>query len=109
MENALAWLKERNVAPTPAHFELGYAYVSDENADLRHRLDLLASTGLKIGAEVLDNLYRLYVRSGVKNEAIAEVSESIFRRARFGRESAQDVFGRPFGLWPNSHAGQRRA
>jgi diguanylate cyclase len=75
--DTLVWLAQRSIPPTPDNFELGYAYVSAEHAELRQTIDGLVANGCKFDASVMSILHQRYFRAPKDEDAMTEVSERI--------------------------------
>jgi diguanylate cyclase len=75
--DTLVWLAQRSIPPTPDNFELGYAYVSAEHAELKRTLDGLIANGCKFDASVMSILHQRYFRAPRDEDAVAEVGEKI--------------------------------
>lgn len=75
---ALAWLNERNVPPTPDNFKLAYAYVEGQNVELRRGFDALMAVGSKFDADTMSAQHQRYFPTGAdNNETVAEFSAKI--------------------------------
>jgi len=74
---ALAWLNERNVPPTPDNYKLAYAYVEGQNTELKRGFDALMAVGSKFDADTMSAQHQRYFPTGADNEAMAEFSEKI--------------------------------
>jgi diguanylate cyclase len=75
--DALAWMAQRNIPPTPANFELVYAYVGMENSDLKRTMDGLVGNGCKFDANVMTILHARFFQAGKENDAMAELGAKI--------------------------------
>ena len=76
-KEALGWLTARGIAPSPQNFELAYAYVSGENADLKSTVDSLAGNECKFEPSVMSILHQRYFRAPRHDDAVADVGEKI--------------------------------
>ena len=74
---AMAWMAQRNIAPTPDNYELIYAYVGGDNADLKHTIDGLIANGCKFDGNVTGILHQRYFRAPRDEDAIAELGDKI--------------------------------
>lgn len=74
---AMAWMAQRAIAPTPDNYELVYAYVGGENADLKHTIDGLIANGCKFDGNVTGILHQRYFRAPRDEDAMAELGEKI--------------------------------
>jgi hypothetical protein len=74
---ALAWLEERNVPPTPDNFKLAYAYVEGDNTELRRGFDALMAVGSKFDAGTMSAQHQRYFPAAADNELMAEFGEKI--------------------------------
>jgi len=74
---ALTWMTDRQIPPTPENFELIYAYVGAENPDLRHTVDALVANGCKFEPSVMAILHQRYFRAPRDEDAVADVGEKI--------------------------------
>ena len=74
---ALAWLNERNVPPTPDNFKLAYTYVEGQNVELRRGFDALMAVGSKFDADIMSAQHQRYFPTGSDNETMAEFSAKI--------------------------------
>jgi diguanylate cyclase len=74
---ALAWLGERNVPPTPDNFKLAYTYVEGQNVELRRGFDALMAVGSKFDADTMSAQHQRYFPTGSDNETMAEFSAKI--------------------------------
>ena len=74
---ALAWMAEREIPPTPENFELVYAYVGIENAELKRTVDGLIANGCKFEPSVMNILHQRYFRAPRNDDAVADVSEQM--------------------------------
>ena len=75
--DALAWLNERNVPPTPDNFKLAYTYVEGQNVELRRSFDALMAVGSKFDADTMSAQHQRYFPTGSDNETMAEFSAKI--------------------------------
>src|SRR5438045_4656933 len=75
--NALAWLAQKSIPPTPENFELIYSYYSGDHGDLRRAVDALIGNGCRFDAGVMSILHQRYFRSANVDQAVAEVGEKI--------------------------------
>ena len=75
--DALAWLNERNVPPTPDNFKLAYTYVEGQNVELRRGFDALMAVGSKFDADTMSAQHQRYFPTGSDNETMAEFSAKI--------------------------------
>jgi len=75
--NALAWLAQKSIPPTPENFELIYSYYSGDQGDLRRAVDALIGNGCRFDAGVMGILHQRYFRSANVDHAVAEVGEKI--------------------------------
>jgi diguanylate cyclase len=74
---ALVWLDERNVPPTPDNFKLAYAYVEGANAELKRGFDALMAVGSKFDESTMSAQHERYFPTAAENDAMAEFSEKI--------------------------------
>jgi diguanylate cyclase len=74
---SLAWMSERGIPPTPENFELTYAYVGIENAELKRTIDGLMANGCKFEPSVMSILHQRYFRAPRNDDAVAEVGEQM--------------------------------
>jgi len=75
--DALAWMAQRNIPPTPENFELIYAYVGAENSDLKRTIDGLVGNGCMFDAHVMRVLHARFFRGDQDNDAMAELGAKI--------------------------------
>jgi len=75
--DALAWMAQRDIAPTPENFELVYAYVGMEDSDLKRTMDGLVGNGCKFDANVMSILHARFFQAGKENDAMAELGAKI--------------------------------
>ena len=73
----MAWMAQKAIAPTPENYELVYAYVGGENADLKHTIDGLIANGCKFDGNVTSILHQRYFRAPRDEDAMAELGEKI--------------------------------
>jgi diguanylate cyclase len=76
-KDALAWMASRGIPPTPENFELIYAYVGVENAELKRTIDGLMSNGCKFEPSVMNILHQRYFRAPRNDDAVADVGEQM--------------------------------
>jgi diguanylate cyclase len=74
---AMAWMAQRGIPPTPENFELIYAYVGVENAELKKTIDGLISNGCKFEPSVMKILHQRYFRAPRDDDAVADVGEQM--------------------------------
>jgi diguanylate cyclase len=74
---ALAWLSERGIPPTPDNFKLAYAYVEGQNIELKRGFDALMAVGSKFDADTMSAQHQRYFPTPGENEAAAEFSAKI--------------------------------
>ena len=75
--DALAWMTQRSISPTPENFELSYNFVGGENAELKRAIEALISNGCKFDASVMMILHQRYFRTPKEEDAVAELGEKI--------------------------------
>jgi diguanylate cyclase len=75
--DALSWMAQRGVQPSPQNFELIVAYLSGENSDLKKTVDGVIARQLKFDAGVMASLYAQFFRFPKENEALTELSARI--------------------------------
>jgi diguanylate cyclase len=74
---ALAWMAQRHVPPTPKNFELVLSYVSGDNADLKKTIDGLASRDCRFDPSVMASLHDQFFRIRRENDELTELSAKI--------------------------------
>jgi diguanylate cyclase len=74
---ALAWLSERNVPPTPENFKLAYTYVEGQNVELKRGFDALMAVGSKFDPDTMSAQHQRYFPTGADDETVAEFSAKI--------------------------------
>jgi diguanylate cyclase len=74
---ALAWMHDRNIPPTPENFELVYVYVGVENAELKRTVDGLLANGCKFEPSVMSILHQRYFRAPRDDDAVVHVGEQM--------------------------------
>jgi diguanylate cyclase len=75
--DAMTWMAQKNIAPTPENYELIYAYVGGENPDLKHTIDGLVANGCKFDNNVTGILHQRYFRARRDDDQMAELGEKI--------------------------------
>jgi diguanylate cyclase len=75
--DALAWLAQRGVPPAPENFQIAYAYVGQQNPDLRRTVDELIGKGCKFDPGTLSILHQRYFRGPSNDDAMAELGAKI--------------------------------
>jgi diguanylate cyclase len=75
--DALAWLSQRGIPPTPENFEISYAMVGLENPDLKRTVEELTGKSCKFDASVMAILYQRYFRGRRNDDAIVELGAKI--------------------------------
>jgi diguanylate cyclase len=70
-------MAERGIPPTPENFELVYAYVGVENAELKKTIDGLIVNGCKFEPSVMSILHQRYFRAPRDEDKVAEVGEQM--------------------------------
>ena len=75
--DALAWLAQQNVPPTPKNFELAYNYVSAAQPDLKQAIESLTVNGGKVDSGVMTLFHDRFFRADKNGEAMSQVSEKI--------------------------------
>jgi diguanylate cyclase len=74
---ALAWMSERGVPPTPDNYKLAYAYVEGQNVELKRGFDALMAVGSKFDADTMSAQHQRYFPTPGETEAAAEFSAKI--------------------------------
>ena len=75
--DALAWMEQRGIPPTPQNFEVTLAYVSGEYSDLKLTMDGLISRGCKFDPSVMVSLHDQYFRIRQQSDALTDLSAKI--------------------------------
>jgi diguanylate cyclase len=75
--DALAWMIQRNIPPTPENFELSYHFVGGEHAEMKRAIEALILNGCKFDANVMTILHQRYFRTPKQDDAVAELGEKI--------------------------------
>lgn len=70
---ALNAMKTRDVAPTPKHYAVFYAYAAGQPSDLIKEIDLLGAKDVALTDELLDKLYNDHL-GGTQNRAVADAA-----------------------------------
>ena len=74
---ALAWLEERQVPPTPDNFKLAYAYIEGENIELKRGFDALVAVGSKFDGETMSAQQQRYFPASTDNKLMADLGDKI--------------------------------
>lgn len=81
MESARAWCKdalkyigERGLAPTPANYAVWYAYAAGSHPALSRELDRMVGEGLAVTATETAELHERFLADGAEHDVIADVS-----------------------------------
>jgi len=74
---AIAWLEERKVPPTPDNFRLAYAYVEGENADLKRSFDALMAVGSNFDVDTMSAQQKRYFPAPVDGKLTAEFGDKL--------------------------------
>ena len=75
--DALAWMEQRRVPPTPQNFEVILAYLSGVKADLKITIDGLLSRDCKFDPNIMASLHEQYFRIRKESDALTELSVKI--------------------------------
>lgn len=75
--DALAWMAQRSIPPTPQNFEIAYIYVGGENAELKRSVDGLVANGCKFDDSVMRILHQRYFRAPHNEDAMIELGQKI--------------------------------
>jgi diguanylate cyclase len=75
--DALAWMAQRGVRPTPQNFELVLAYLGDERSELKKTFDGLIARDCKFDPNIMSSLYSQFFRFPKESEALTELSAKI--------------------------------
>jgi diguanylate cyclase len=75
--DAMAWLAQRGIPPTPANFEISYAYVGVENAELKRSVDELIGNGCKFDSNIMGILHQRYFRGKRAEDHMVELGAKI--------------------------------
>ena len=75
--DALAWMAQRSIPPTPQNFEIAYVYVGGENAELKRSIDGLVANGCKFDDSVMRILHQRYFRAPHNEDAMIELGQKI--------------------------------
>ena len=75
--DALAWLGERNVPPTPENFKLAYAYVEGANVELKRGFDALVAVGSTFDPDTMSAQHERYFGKASDNDRLAEFGEKL--------------------------------
>ena len=74
---ALAWMSERGIPPTPDNYKLAYAYVEGQNIELKRGFDALMAVGSKFDPDTMVAQHQRYFPTPGDNGAAAEFSAKI--------------------------------
>ena len=70
-KGAMAWLMQRDIAPTPENFEIAYSLACGANADLKQAVNAITAGGAKLDANALTTIHHRFFRAP-KNEAVMD-------------------------------------
>ena len=74
---AVAWLEERKVPPTPDNFRLAYAYIEGENVELKRSFDALVAVGSNFDADTMSAQQKRYFPTSADSKLTAEFGDKI--------------------------------
>lgn len=89
-EQALARMKELQIAPTPSMYELWYVHFSAENPELSHAIDMAEREGAVSESKCFE-LYRAYLSREQRIHQVQEAGEQIQTTIRDVNELVADV------------------
>jgi len=75
--DALAWMAQRHVLPTPQNFEVILAYAGGQNTDLKITIDGLISRDCKFEPSIMASLHDRHFRLRKESDALTELSAKI--------------------------------
>ena len=74
---AMAWLEERKVPPTPDNFKLAYAYIEGENVELKRSFDALMAVGSNFDTDTMSAQQKRYFPTSADSKLTAEFGDKI--------------------------------
>ena len=74
---ALAWMAERRMPLAPKNFEVIFAYIEGDNAELRATIDGLVARSCTFDPSVMASLHDQYFRVHKENEELSELGTKI--------------------------------
>jgi diguanylate cyclase len=112
--DALAWIAQHGVTPSPESFEVAFNHVTARHAELKRNIESLLHSGGKIDDYIVTLLHHRYFRSPKMDSAIASVGEALSKKLdsalqmleEGGRD--QSVFGQELGAAANALGTARR-
>src|SRR5712671_6594346 len=75
--DALSWMTERNILPTPENYEVVYTYVSGDHAELKRTVDDLVAHGGRFDANIMNMLHQRYFRVAESGGALSELGKKL--------------------------------
>jgi diguanylate cyclase len=75
--DALLWLSQRSIPPTPDNFEVAYSLIGGEYGDLRRAIEALISSGSKFEPNVMRALHQRYFEGPRHESTMAELGEKL--------------------------------
>jgi len=92
--NALAWLIEHSLTPTPESFEVAFNYVIAQHGELRRNIESVLQNGGKLDDYIVTILLQRFFRSPKVESAIVSAGEELSRKldsaSQMLEESARD-------------------
>jgi diguanylate cyclase len=112
--DALAWIAEHRITPSPESFEVAFHHVIRQHGELRRNIESVLRSGGKIDDYIVTILHQRYFRSRKVESAVAYAGEELSRELASALEMLeaasrdQATFGQELGAAAKDLAARRR-